>query len=81
VTQVAASSPIVVPYDPYLVQQAVGVAREDYSTGVMVTMLIVTVVPLVVAALAYFLIPRRPKQTPQVDTAGVQESGQPGSAP
>ena len=80
-TQVAASSPIAVPYDPYLVQQVLGVAREDYSTGVMVTMLIVTVVPLVVAALAYFLIPRRPQQTPQVDTAGVQETGQPGSEP
>jgi MFS transporter, DHA2 family, multidrug resistance protein len=81
VTQVAASSPIVVPYDPYLVQQAVGVAREDYSTGVMITMLLVTVLPLALAALVYFLYPRRPQQTPQGDTAGVQESGQPGSAP
>jgi MFS transporter, DHA2 family, multidrug resistance protein len=75
VTQVAASSPIVVPYDPYLVQQAVGVAREDYSTGVMITMLIVTVVPLVVAALVYFLVPRRPRQTPQSAPASGQEAG------
>jgi DHA2 family multidrug resistance protein-like MFS transporter len=52
VTQVAASSPIVVPYNPYLVQQTVEVARADYSTAVMITMLIITVVPLVVAALA-----------------------------
>jgi MFS transporter, DHA2 family, multidrug resistance protein len=80
-TQVAASSPIVVPYDPYLVQQAVGVAREDYSTGVMITMLIVTVLPLALALAVYFLYPRRPQQTPQVDTAGVQGTGQPGSAP
>src|ERR687897_2155315 len=80
VTQVAASSPIVVPYDPYLVQQAVGVAREDYSTGVMITMLIVTVLPLALAALVYFLFPRRPQQTPpqEADTAGVQGPGQPG---
>src|SRR5215212_4821088 len=83
VTQVAASSPIVVPYDPYLVQQAVGVARTDYSTGVMITMLIVTVLPLGLAALVYFLYPRHPQQTPpqEVDTAGVQGTGQPGSAP
>jgi len=81
VTQVAASSPIVVPYDPYLVQQVVGVAREDYSTGVMITMLIVTVLPLALAALVYFLYPRRPQQAPQVDTDGVQETGQPGPAP
>jgi MFS transporter, DHA2 family, multidrug resistance protein len=76
-TQAAASSPIVVPYDPYLVQQAVGVARADYSTGVMITMLIITVVPLVVAALVYFLVPRHPRQTPQAAPAGGQETGQP----
>src|SRR5215210_5542514 len=82
-TQAAASSPIVVPYDPYLVQQALGVAREDYSTGVMITMLVVTVLPLGLAALVYFLYPRHPQQTPpqEVDTAGVQGTGQPGSAP
>jgi hypothetical protein len=56
-TQAAANSSPVVPYNPYLVQQTVEVARADYSTGVMITMLIITVVPLVVAALAYFLIP------------------------
>jgi heme/copper-type cytochrome/quinol oxidase subunit 2 len=66
-----------VPYDPYLVQQVVGVAREDYSTGVMITMLIITVVPLVVAALVYFLVPRHPRQTPQAAPAGGQETGQP----
>ncbi len=81
VTQVTASSPIVVPYNPYLVQQSVEGARADYSAGVMVTMLINTVVPLVVAALAYFLIPRRPEQTPQVSPAGGQEAKQPGPAP
>src|SRR5829696_5888003 len=80
-TQVAASSSPVVPYNPYLVQQTVEVARADYSTGVMITMLIITVVPLVVAALAYFLVPRRPQQTPQAAPAGGQETGQPGPAP
>jgi len=45
--------------DPYLVQQAVEVARADYSNAVMITMLIITIVPLVVAGLAYFSIPRR----------------------
>jgi hypothetical protein len=70
----------VVPYNPYLVQQTVEVARADYSTGVMLTMLIITVVPLVVATLAYFLIPRRPQQTPQAAPADDQETGQPGPA-
>jgi MFS family permease len=58
VIQSATGSNPTVPYDPFLVQQAVEVARANYSTAVMITMLIVTVVPLVVAALAYFLIPR-----------------------
>jgi MFS family permease len=74
-TQAAASSPIAVPYNPYLVQQTVEAARVDYSTGVMITMLIITVVPLVVAALAYFLIPRRSQPTPQAAPAGGQEAG------
>ena len=65
----------------YLVQQAVEVARADYSTGVMIIMLIITIVPLVVAALAYFLIPRRPRQTLQVAPAGGQEIGQPDPTP
>jgi heme/copper-type cytochrome/quinol oxidase subunit 2 len=80
-TQAATSSSPVVPYNPYLVQQTVEVARADYSTGVMITMLIITVVPLVVGALAYFLIPRRRQQTPQAAPAGGQETGQPGPAP
>jgi heme/copper-type cytochrome/quinol oxidase subunit 2 len=80
-TQVAANSSPVVPYNPYLVQQTVEVARADYSTGVMITMLIITVVPLVVAALAYFLIPRRPQQTPQAAPTGSQRAEQPGPAP
>jgi MFS transporter, DHA2 family, multidrug resistance protein len=75
VTQVAASSSPTVPYDPYLVQQGVELARADYSTAVMITMLIITVVPLVVGALAYFLIPRRLQQTPQAAPAGGQETG------
>jgi MFS transporter, DHA2 family, multidrug resistance protein len=80
-TQVAANSSPVVPYNPYLVQQTVEVARADYSTGVMITMLIITVVPLVVAALAYFLVPRRPQQTPQAAPTGSQRAEQPGPAP
>src|ERR671913_406446 len=80
-TQVATNSSPVVPYDPYLVQQVVEVARADYSTGVMITMLIITVVPLIVAALAYFLIPRRSQQAPQTASVGDQETAQPGPAP
>ena len=39
-------------------QQAVEIARGLLDGGVLViTMLVITVVPLVVAALAYFLIP------------------------
>jgi MFS transporter, DHA2 family, multidrug resistance protein len=80
-TQAAANSSPVVPYNPYLVQQSVEVARADYSTGVMITMLIITVVPLIVAALAYFLIPRRSQQAPQTASVGDQETAQPGPAP
>jgi MFS transporter, DHA2 family, multidrug resistance protein len=81
VTQVSASSPSVVPYNPYLVQQSVEVARADYSTGVMITMLIITIVPLIVAALAYFLIPRHPQQTPQSSPAGgVQQAPEAGAS-
>jgi MFS family permease len=80
-TQVAANSSPVVPYDPYLVQQVVGVARADYSTAVMLTMLIITVVPLVVAALAYFLIPRRSQRTTQAAPAGSQKAEQPDPGP
>jgi DHA2 family multidrug resistance protein-like MFS transporter len=69
---------------PYLVQQTVEVARGLLyrgDTGVMITMLIITIVPLVVAALAYFLIPRRPQQIPQAAPAGGQETGQPDPTP
>jgi hypothetical protein len=47
----------------------------------MITMLIITVVPLVMAALAYFLIPPRRQQTIQLATDGGQETEQHGSAP
>jgi hypothetical protein len=78
VTQVMVISTPTMPYDPYLEQQGVEVARADYSTGVMITMLIITVVPLVVAALAYFSIPRRGPRTPHVAATGAHETGQPG---
>jgi hypothetical protein len=78
VTQVVVSSTPAVPYDAYLAQQGVEAARADYSTGVMIAMLIITVVPLVVAALAYFLIPRCGPQTPHVAAPGAHETGQPG---
>jgi hypothetical protein len=79
VTQVVVISTPTVPYDPYLEQQGVEVARADYSTGVMITMLIITVVPLVVAALAYFWIPRRGPRTAHVAATGAYETGRPGS--
>jgi hypothetical protein len=75
VVQAATGSNPVVPYDPYLVQQGVSVARADYSTAVMITMLIITVAPLVVAALAYFLIPRGSEQTPQEASTGDRQAG------
>lgn len=47
-------------YDPNLVQQATGLALGiDFTNGVRLTMLIVSVLPLAVAVLAYFLMPRR----------------------
>lgn len=47
-------------YDPNLVQQASGLALGiDFTNGVRLTMLIVSVLPLAVAVLAYFLMPRR----------------------
>jgi MFS family permease len=66
-------APSVVPYDPKLVDQIVEVARMDYTEGLRITMLIVTLVPLVVAALAYFLIPRRPQRTPHSSPAVDQQ--------
>jgi heme/copper-type cytochrome/quinol oxidase subunit 2 len=71
----------VVPYNPYLVQQTIEVARVNYSTAVMITMLIITVVPLVVGVLAYFLIPRHRQQTPQAAPSGSQQAEQPGPTP
>lgn len=62
-------APSVAPYDPNLVEQIVEIARMDYTNGLRITMLIVTLVPLVVAALAYFLIPRGPRQTSQSSPA------------
>jgi hypothetical protein len=78
VTQVVVSSTPTVPYDPYLEQQGVEVTRADYSTGVMITMPIITVVPLVLAAQASFLIPRRGPRTLHVAATGAHETGQPG---
>jgi MFS family permease len=67
-------APSVVPYDPKLVEQAVEMARMDYTSGLRITMLIAAVlVPLVVAALAYFLIPRRSQQRPQSSSAVDQQ--------
>jgi MFS family permease len=70
------NAPSVVPYDPNLVERIVEVARIDYTSGLRITMLIAAVlVPLVVAVLAYFLIPRRPHQIPQSSPAlGQQDS-------
>lgn len=57
-------APSVAPYDPSLVEQALEVARADYTSGLRITMLIAAVlVPLVVAALSSFLIPREPRPT------------------
>ena len=68
------NAPGVAPYDPKLVEQLVEVARMDYTSGLRITMLIAaTLVPLIVAALAYFLIPRHPQQTPQSSTPTVDQ--------
>jgi hypothetical protein len=45
VTLVVVISAPTVPHDPYLEQHGAEVARTDYFTGVMLTMVIVTVVP------------------------------------
>jgi hypothetical protein len=39
--------------------------RPDYSVAAMISMMIVTVVPLAAAALGCFLIPCRSRQTPE----------------
>jgi hypothetical protein len=62
------NTPSVAPYDPNLAEQIVEMAEMDFTNGLRLTMLVVTLVPLIVAALAYFLIPRRPHQSsPAVD--------------
>ena len=46
----------------------------DFTSGLRITMLIAaTLVPLIVAALAYFLIPRHPQQTPQSSPPAVDQ--------
>jgi MFS family permease len=67
-------APSLAPYDPKLVEHIVEVARVDFTSGLRITMLIAaTLVPLIVAALAYFLIPRHPRQTPQSSPAVDQQ--------
>jgi MFS family permease len=67
------NAPSVAPYDPKLVEHIVEVARMDFTAGLRITMLVAaTLVPLVVAALAYFLIPR-PQQMPRSSPAFDQQ--------
>jgi MFS family permease len=67
-------APGLAPYDPKLVERIVEVARVDFTAGLRITMLIAAVlVPLVVATLAYFLIPRRRQRTPQSSPAVDQQ--------
>lgn len=55
-----AHSPGVPRFDPNLVQQASGLTLGwDFTNGVRLTMLAVTLVPLVLATAAYFVVPRR----------------------
>ena len=73
--------------DPLLLSLNLPAIRQDLGitsvpvgfTGI--TMLIITVVPLVVAALAYFLIPPRRQHIIQVATAAGQETERPSPAP
>lgn len=54
------SSPGVPRFDPDLVQQASGLSLGwDFTNGVRLTMLAVTVVPLALAILTYLVMPRR----------------------
>jgi DHA2 family multidrug resistance protein-like MFS transporter len=56
-----AHSPGVPRFDPNLVQQASGLTLGwDFTNGVRLTMLAVTLVPLALAILTYFAMPRRP---------------------
>jgi len=54
------SSPGVPRFDPNLVQQASGLTLGwDFTNGVRLTMLAVTLVPLALAIVTYFVMPRR----------------------
>jgi hypothetical protein len=67
-------APSVAPYDPNVVERIVEVARMDFTAGLRITMLIAAVlVPLAVAVLAYFLIPRHPRETPRSSPAADQQ--------
>ncbi len=67
------NTPSVAPSDSNLAEQIVEMAEIDFTNGVRLTMLVVTLVPLGVAALAYFLIPRRPHQTSESSPAVDQQ--------
>ncbi|MBX7433017.1 MFS transporter [Mycobacterium sp. Y57] len=57
-----AHSPGVSIFDPNLVQQASGLTLDwDFTNGVRLTMLAVTLVPLALAIVTYFVLPRRPR--------------------
>ncbi|MFZ2176769.1 MAG: MFS transporter [Rhodococcus sp. (in: high G+C Gram-positive bacteria)] len=50
-------------YDPNVIQLAHGLTLGfDYTDGIRLTMLIVTALPLTVAVLAHFLMPRKPEE-------------------
>ncbi|WAL63420.1 MFS transporter [Amycolatopsis cynarae] len=55
-----ATSPGTPKFDPNLVQQRTGLALDlDYTNGVRLTMLVVTLLPVAVAILVFFAMPRR----------------------
>ncbi|WP_222426575.1 hypothetical protein, partial [Amycolatopsis rhizosphaerae] len=55
-----ATSPGTPNFDPNLVQRQTGLALDlDYTNGVRLTMLVVTLLPVAVAILAFFAMPRR----------------------
>lgn len=60
VTGSLASTPGGVGYDPALLKNAAGLTLDvDYTNGLRLTYLIVSAVPLLVAILAFFLMPRK----------------------
>jgi MFS family permease len=60
VTGSLSSTPGGVGYDPALLKNAAGLALDvDYTNGLRLTYLIVSAVPLLVAVLAFFLMPRK----------------------